>query len=317
MSLSDSISLQIRFSQFIGLAPFSFSKLTHQWEPNRFHGYFTKVLLILFGVIILICIIFNENVVERDESEVLTISVNLQLFLDLTHILVIFIEMIRNQREHVKLLNLFEKFELLLKEYGHDIDYMAIKKLCKQLITFWAIEFIVIIILECTTQILRGESLRPLYLFIALLPYIPTVMYTILIGMYISLLRLNIIALNKHLANNEINRLFHESLLIEVMSFTKPKKKNVEMIHFLKKCYSTAWECGNVITEIISFTMPVAVLNSFFFLVVNSFFFVIALFADTKFSISANIITIAWISICLLNLMFVTVNCTKTIAQVC
>lgn len=316
MSLNKSIAIFIRFCQFCGLAPYSFTE--SQWKLNRSFEMLTILLAVVIVISSIAVSIFNEYFFQPNEHKIANIIFVAMLITINIHAFIILIEIFVKRHQHIKLLDSFQKLEKLLQKTDRfRLNCTDIKRMCHRHIIFWFIEIISMMFVESLILIKSGEFGDINYVIVYLIPYFLCKLNYIQAMSYISILRKNAEALDdysKHLMEKSEQKMIVRPFLLKSWKTLRPKKNKIDEKVFilLRKVHSSIWECSVIINNIMYWSMPMGILNEFLLMVFNLFWFVTFLLSKMDNDLLVFAFIILWIIITVINVLFITVNCMNT-----
>lgn len=310
MSLCQTIPLLIQIGQFVGVAPLSFSQSAQRWHFNKFFGCITLLILALFTVpsfILLILDIFINPTKYRFYTYVL-------IHLNFARAITTLSEVFLKRNEHVKLLNRFQTMDAMLEKRYDRVDRKcsSIKWLRRSYLLFWLIQIIIISLNQIPIYILKENTFEEkLTLMLILSSQIITKLNERLIIFYVSVLRINIEIIKEYLQQ----KVDHGQPWIYHVRTINNRRISFKDLIFLKRFYSMIWECSKIINNLMYFSMPISMLNSFAGFVVNSFWIIVFVVAEREGGL-LNLFAIVWVCIEAYNTAFIMYNCSKTVDQV-
>lgn len=295
MQLSDCLMPFIKILQVFGLAPYSRDPGTFKWKPSHLNKIITITLLIACIVNLFIVFGFYSTIFYSPSSKVVLAIRVYAMQMMFNHVILILIETLYKPTYHIKLLNLFEHFESMFKQYsGVQLDYAGVRINLYRVISYWLFQSIGLWI----SNILTCETMNDLYFDVAYeLPYLITRLSYFYWIVLVDILYTNVKA------------------LLEYIQTYRENIDNVD-ISFVSQCYSFIWDASNLINRIVFWSLSIGLLNEFSVLIFNGFF----LIQTANLLPNISITYLIHVSCCtlsnLINIFLLTSACQRTLDAV-
>lgn len=321
MSFFDIIKPLIKICHILGLAPYSRIVNTSEWTKNRQHETVTLGYLIIIVAILVTCIIFNGSIVDHTESGLFVAIFNYSIVIICWQTIIVLCETFVKRNQHISLLNIFEKLELILEQNNIRLDGIRLKRILNRAIFFWILETVSFFTLGIVIW-LKSRQYDDMYFFLSqTLPQLISKLSFVFWITSVIVLQENVNALIKHTElfiknaddmkwDRKTFRFFNGEYRGAHMRLS-----NQNLMEYLKQCYILIWDASIFINNIVVWSFPVGFLNEFSVLVFNCFF-VIKNLQSPPFFITQILHISSWAAMNLINIIFVFIMCGKTVETV-
>lgn len=279
MSLHGSIKSFMRLCQFCGLAPISL-KQTSKWEKSSHLKVISIVLIIFSGLILLIIIIWPESFLNSNDPKMQKALYFLLLISNHIPAMLALFELSIKWDQQVKLWNIFEKLDQLLKYHlNENVNYTNLKKKCNRLVLAWFYECFLLVIFYMLSKFQAGKNIKisyvatifPFYL-LTRLAFAYSTMLIIILHEYLDVLNKYLQSVNKQngyyirdqYCNRNNLRHFKWSKLIKSKSNLR-----IEILHSMKYIYCEIWNATEIVKNLTRWTLTMGLSNEFFTLNFN------------------------------------------------
>lgn len=316
MTLFECISTFTKICQFCGLAPFSYSASLDKWETNRSLGFITFIFIIVITISSALPIIFNESFVDYNNDQISAIIFNVMLVTINLHAFFAMIENFSKRHHHIKLMNLFRKLEQSFnRSASARLKYEVIQRMFRNFLFLGCFEISFLLVLGCYA-IIFGSQIGQNFMIAYLIPFILSMLSYIQAIAYISLLFRNIEAFDRFTdelvikGNISINQWFATPVR------SQQNTVNESDLIWLKRIHCLIFECSTIINNLTYFSLPIGLLNELLLLTINVFWIIGSIIENDPSKIALIMFCSVWITITLLNVLFITINCGRVRNQV-
>lgn len=326
MSLFASIKSFLLICQFSGLAPFSMNQSTLKWEPNPSLKVISILHIIYNAIILLIIPVFHSELINYSSSGVIVVLYSLLLLLNNTHAMFALLELYTKRDQQVKLLNSFQRLDVLLKQHlNQHIEYGKLKSTCRRIIIVWASEVSFLIICSVVNRIRSPKFITTLYLCLFYPSYI---LSKLSCGYAVFLVRMvheNLDVMNRYIKS--INK--QNGYYIREKMFNRNSSKHrdwnhsraseiklsIETLHSMKSIYGITWEAIITIRSLLFWSLILGFSNDFVVLTFNLYWFATFVFLRS-YPITSYLVLSVLIATNFGNLLFIAHNCSKLVEAV-
>lgn len=326
MSLLNSIKPLIQICQFFGLAPFSMNQNTSRWELNSGLE-ILSIIYIIFDAVFLICgIVFNDQFINYKTSSIHIILHGLFLLLNHLHAMFSLVELFIKRKQNVELLNEIERLDELFKQHlNMHVDYVRLKKSCRNFFIFWICE-VFGVILSYPFLYYQTKNPRVIRYFCMFIPAYALCKLSFVYSMVlVSSIDECLNVLNKYLKSitkkngyyirdfvanqNELNR--------RGITYIKENKNDLsaKTLLFLRTSYSKIWAASIQTRRVMYWALPFGCANEFYVLTFCSYLVFINLLRSNSMIAFYTLLLIAMISD-LVNILSVAHICSRAAESV-
>lgn len=300
---------------------------TLKWGASFLLGIWSIIIIIFIALLILCALIFNDIFINHKILKMRAVLLNMFMFLNHTHALSVLLELFVKRGQQAKLLNLFGRLDLLLRQrWNMHVDCKKLKLICLQIICVWLCEIFALL----TIDVLHFIQTKDTHVIFFILFFVPSYILSKLSYAYflilVVIIQENIEVLNKYLISVTKQNGYY---VCENMNCFQNGRENRERnylgvnkisidpqtVLFIKQTYSEIWEATEIIKNLIYFSLPVGLSNDVFVLVFNCFWFFTSLLQN------ANAITFYLFPLILMasnfgNMIFIAHNCSTAVETV-
>lgn len=266
--------------QALGLAPFSVGR-SFMWKKNRVFEMVSIFIFLIIAAIFSISMIINVMLIKHSEPN---LRIAIYIFSNVMvciHTLTILCENFLKRQHHIKLLNLFNKIEQILKYHRViQINTVSLEYNLKFVIYYWAVQTMGMSAL--VIAILLEENNEELYLFTTYaIPFLLSKLSYVYIIIFVVVLQeiMNTL-LNFIISLNDTNGAWIEEnpIILNVSSSTcrrsQGNKLNFNTVLFLKRSCVLIWRASVLLNYIFYYSLPIGFFNEFSVLVFNCYFII-------------------------------------------
>lgn len=327
MSLFNSLKSLIQICQFSGLAPFSLNQNRGQWESNPSLKILTIIHLVFVGGTLLIGLIFSDSIIDFKAPKLrITLFIVLMLLNHLYALFVLF-ELFKKRNKQIKLLNFFEKLDILFKNrLNMHVDYSKLKIACHRFIIIWLCEISGVIIPDVIFYVQTKNSYTIAFFATFILPFILCKLSYAHSLMFVTLVRENLNVMNKfirsinkqngyYMRETSSNQTNYKHKKFGYVRRSKIVDLNSEMISFLKRVYGEIWHASKTIENLTYWSLPIGCTNDVIVLISNCYWFFMVLFIRGR-NLMLYILLLILIFGSFVNMLLIAHNCDQTAESV-
>lgn len=309
MVLLNTIETLIKLCQIFGLAPFSRCKKGVKWKLDRKNSTISIVFLMVTALNLLFCLIFNKRLIDHNDAGLDVIIFTYSIVIICVHAVVIVAENFYKRNQHVKILNLFLKLELMEEYQGIQLDSMGTRRFLHRSILLWVLGTFGLSGLYILVLVITRNVHDLYYFLVCALPSLLSKLSYIYSMVLVNMLGKNVNALT----------MFTRSLIIdsqkcfEVLGRKYRRSRgyeiNLRKIEFLKKCQILIWNISTLFNHTHFWSLSIGFLNEFSVLIFNCFFFIQLFQKPPEAGLYSILYIISWTSMNLFNIIYITSTC--------
>lgn len=317
MVLIDSIKSLIKLCQILGLAPFSQTKNGVKWEGNRTNEIVSLAFLVITGSNFLLCLIFNGIVIDHTDSGLIVAIYTYSIIIICVHAFVILAENFYKRNQHIKLLDLLVKLELILKEdQGLELDFIGMSRFLHRSIVFWILGTFGLSGLNVLVLVKTRDS-NDFYFFVTYaLPSLLSKLSYIYSMVLINMLSKNVNALTDFTRSLSVKPRNMKGLEIVGSYRSRRHGINLTTIDFLQKCHLLIWKASTLLNHNFFWSLSIGFLNEFSVLIFNCFFFIQLFQKPPEAGFFTVLLVVSWTLMNLFNIIYITSTCGNVVSLV-
>lgn len=295
MHFFDTLSVAFHLWQYLCLSPFSLINHQMDFSSKNSHRLFSSTIISIQSVSIIICLVFEGNVIESNNSQVVSLLTQSTMALVQFSALMIFIESYKKRFVQMDFLRKINTIDFILEyKIGIEIDYNDQKKSNLRRLFRWLVLSPMIIILN----LVLFHYFYNIFLW-GLIVYASLFIYSMRyfqITSYIIMIYHRYHQINELISNIKLHDDNHQSVNVDLAKtlenvhtiFQKYKTGSIyDRINHLRRVCRLLSSANQCINEMFQWSIPLIVANDFLQIIINSFWIirVIVLFKPKKFLI--------------------------------
>lgn len=289
MSLFNSIKSLAQLCQFAGLAPISLKQNSLKWESNQSLMGLSIVFLVYSIVIIIIVASNSSTFVDYGDNEASNVLFILLLFFNQFHTIFALLELLSKRSVQIELLNAFGMMDKSLKQHiDEHIDYTALKRKCRLIISFWFCEFSSILVCYLVNAYYLEDRQALAYICVYIPSYILNKLSCAYQIMLITIIHEKFEVLNKFLKSvNKKNphricdRFSRQKDLMQMKwnyLIQNELGLHIDTLHSLKRAYGQLWTASTKVKSLSVWSFHFGLSNEFIVSVFNLYFLTMSIF---------------------------------------